>query len=385
MTNVNEWYPINPFTKKPYRLVVKSQKEFDEKINSQIYDFTDSLFLSDIEYSERVIRNNLDFTKSTFTWNVVFKKNSYSHVKFQTVLFKKDAIFSDSIFWWECNFWESKFEWKVNFSSSRFDGKINFTNAIINKECSFWYSEFKWEVFFINSSFDWTVYFYNASFKNKTSFILTKFNKSVTFSSSIFELIPDFRFQFCKEIDLHWVRFEKGINFLWSNIELPSDYETARVIKFEFQKLENQFETLSWHAKEMKAYHKWLRRTRDILPNENHYWFKRDKKLEFNDEIILLFNWITNNHWLSWIRPVFFIFWINLIFNLYLGFNFPEITTWQNFILTLNPVKSLKELDIDSLWDKKTLMEALSFLKNIVIWLLLYQLISGFRKFSRKF
>ncbi len=376
----------NSSASKLYRQVVNSQQEFKDKINSQIYDFSDSIFLSDIKFSIKVVQDNLDFVNCVFNWNVIFERNTYNAgVNFQAATFEKSAIFSDSIFRSNCNFWECKFIWLADFSDSSFEGLTNFTNSIFKNEWKFWRSNFRWEVLFINARFECTAYFGNTNFRNKISFILAYFQRLAYFDSSLFEEIPDIRFQFCKMINLDWVNFGKGVNFLGSNIEMPSNHETARVIKYEFQKLENQFETLSWHAKEMKAYHNWLRVNRDIFSNKNHYWFKRDKNLELNDEFILFFNWITNNHWLSWIRPIFWILIINLSFNLYLEFNYSNISFWPIFILTLNPVKSLKELGIDWFWNITNTIEAISFIKNVLIALLLYQLIMSFRKFSKKF
>ena len=225
----------------------------------------------------------------------------------------------------------------------------------------------------------------NVRFEKESVFIYSKIIKSITFLFSIFEQSPLLIFIECKFLDLTWVVFEKWVIFSdLKSILSDTNKETARIIKNELQKIGDQTEALKWHAIEMKKLKEEVRRKNDI---KNIFLWNKRKEISIGDELILNFNWITNNYWLSWLLPLFWICIINFIFVLALNsYSIDNIEKFLGqYILSFNLTKNLKELDIINLnFSNSQKWESINFIKNILISLLLYQLIIWFRKLTRK-
>ena len=336
--------PINPVTNKPYRLVIDSQEQLVRLVNS------DNNYWN---LENLLINCPINFDHTIFTWNVSFSKSTFiKKIIFYKVEFLKTADFSFVQFSWDVDFAWVVFRWNAHFWGWIFWGITQFMNVRFEKECVFVYS---------------------------------KINKSITFLFSIFVQSPLLIFTACKFLDLTWVVFEKWVIF--SDIKLilsDTNKETARIIKNELQKISDQTEALKWHAVEMKKLKEEVRRKNDI---KNIFLWSKRKEMAFGDELILNFNWITNNYWLSWLLPLFWICIFNFIFILALN-NYSIGNIWEfisKYILSFNITKNLKELDIiNSDLPNSQKWESINFIKNILISLLLYQLIIWFRKLTRK-
>lgn len=338
--------PINPVNQKPYRLVISSREELVRLINSDTknnhWNLENLLITCPISFNGTIFSWNISFSESTFLKKVVFYKTE----------FLKTADFSLVQFSWDVDFSWVTFRWNAHFGWCNFLGITQFMNTRFGKESIFIYS---------------------------------KVFKSITFLFSIFEQSPLLIFQECKFLDLTWVVFEKWVIFSEIRLVLSdTNKETARIIKNELQKIGDQIETLKWHALEMRKHKEEIRKKNDI---KNIFVWKKIKEISIGDEIILNFNWITSNYWLSWLLPLFWICIINLIFILSLNsFSIQNFEIFINqYILSFNITKSLKELSITNefLFDTQT-WESLSFLKNVLVSMLIYQLIAGFRKLTRK-
>lgn len=162
--------------------------------------------------------------------------------------------------------------------------------------------------------------------------------------------------------------------------------EVYRQLKQSLRKNGNQIDSLEFQAREMKAYHNELD--------------KREEGYSFWDKVIMWVN-MSNDYGLNWIKPVVIVICITLIFytimlplfsqdlSYTVAENWEEVNNtfsqwfknfdvfWQMF----NPARKFTNLygEVQSNW-----LQFLDLFHRIILGVLIFQIIKGFRKFASK-
>lgn len=251
----------------------------------------------------------------------------------------------------------------LNISSCIFEKDFSFHNVIIKnieiKDCDFnSLSEF------INSEFTEKFNFDEITYKGFTLFDNCTFNTKAKFGYIIFEKFTSFRgSKFNKGIDLEYTSSDKEINFYGIEIldKNTTSQETYRIIKNQFEKLNNKIEANKYHALEMEQHRK------SIWKNI----FKCNSFFEsLSDGIISLVHWISSNHSSSWIRALVWIFVVSLITSWSL-----DSVTIDNFFKYINILSKIE--------DFKDSYIAMT-LNKVSLGYLYYQFLTAVRKDTRK-
>lgn len=324
--------------------------------------FENSTFVKEANFMNLIFSKNTSFNKSQFLDNARFEKCIFG---------EKESIidtwvdFQSAIFKGEAQFYNVRFYNDTKFSKSSFYRFTNFSNCFIRKHAAFFGTQF-----FQNSSFD-------------------NINKSS-------EKIP------IGTINLKSCFCNQNLNFLNSDINI-SNRETARTIKHEFLKQNNQVEALKYHAIEMDLYKKEsskLPKVRLSLihkPRNTSEWLngKSDRFLLWFNEKITYFGL---NPGLGVLRTLqvgivlFILYYLSLWSNqpFYFSTNTSGIETMNGifavigyFLHFLNPARS-----IDFIIEKEKLLGIpmiIDIISRLIMSLLYYQTIQAFRKFTRKF
>lgn len=162
--------------------------------------------------------------------------------------------------------------------------------------------------------------------------------------------------------------------------------EVYRQLKQSLRNSGNQIDSLEFQAREMRAY-------RNELKNSSN-------KYSFQDKVIMLVNQ-TNNYGINWVKPVLITVCITLIFysimlplfsaklNYTMAGNFREVDVtfsewWNNFGVfwqLFNPARKFSTVygDVQSSW-----LQFLDLFHRILLGILIYQIIKGFRKLAVK-
>ena len=255
----------------------------------------------------------------------------------------------------------------LNISSSIFEKDFSFYNVIIKnaeiKDCDFnSLSEF------IDSKFSDKFNFNEITYKGFTLFDNCTFNTKAEFGYIIFEKVTSFRNSiFNKGINLEYTSNDKDVNFygvkgLDSKISKQNtSQETYRIIKNQFEKLNNKIEANKYHALEMEQHRK------SVWKNI----FKCNSFFEsLSDGIISLVHWISSNHSSSWIRALVWIFVVSLI----TSWSLDSITV-DNFFKYINILSKIE--------DFKDSYIAMT-LNKVSLGYLYYQFLTAVRKDTRK-
>lgn len=344
------------------------------------------IFLIDIESRTVTYENIMNATNSIFT-----KK-----VNFSSSVFNQNFDFSGAIFLDKVNFNSSKFIKKVNFSSSifhehvEFDGakfsdiyEVDFSFSHFHKQAHFTYCKFRNNTKFIKSDFRVGTSFYESTFKgdanfreiislNTCSFASAKIEKKLTFvGSKIYKLnLNDLNKDNKKLDDFELNLRMSDIEYIYSldaNIPKAAYRDTFLILKSQALKNNDQISALDFYKSEMSMH-------------------KKDSK-DFDKLILRFEDFISDFGTTAW-KPIILIVGINIIFiYFFYCMNYLEIMKVCNnnfltyFTYSFNPTKTIKDIyGISNLG----LWEALNFLKNILIVVLIYETIKSFRKFSRK-
>jgi len=173
--------------------------------------------------------------------------------------------------------------------------------------------------------------------------------------------------------------FSKGADF--SNTKYPNgDRESFRLIRSELLKVNNKFESLYYHSKELIIY-------------EQNLTFKN----HFGEKFMLWINRISTNHGLNWIRGVLFtVFTAVLFYILYLivlpirPFRFGWVS-WESFFKASNNTVEyfLKfllvthDFDFMQQFSPNSINYFLDFISKIFISYGIYQTVQAFRKYGK--
>lgn len=205
-----------------------------------------------------------------------------------------------------------------------------------------------------------------------------------------------------KNVLVHKVDFEGTIfsgNLVENNFSAKGlNRDTYRLLKNEALKVNDTIKALEYHAKEMKEYQKensiftrikWLQGTPIFLKKFFLYISKLKLYNSFLNNIPLFFNWISNNHGLSWFRGIVFTFAISILTALCIlgsselivcdytikGFKF----TWFLIIKIIN-ITNWKDFPFKIIgWSYVWL-----FIGRIFIGYGYYQTAQAFRRFGKK-
>ena len=170
-----------------------------------------------------------------------------------------------------------------------------------------------------------------------------------------------------------YANIEKEMNFfdvkgLDSKIsKLNTSQETYRIIKHQFEKLNNKIEANKYHALEMEQH-----RRNNFESLKNSFLF--DKEISFENILnstISCFHWLSSNHSSNWVYPLLWIFAISFI------------TTWSlGFEITIN--NSFKYINILSKIEDFNSSYIAMTLNKVSLGYLYYQFLTAIRKDTRK-
>lgn len=290
------------------------------------------------------------------------------------------AFFDKSRFDCSVKYDLSKFK---SFSSmeTHFKGKVFCTGTCFGKRASFNGCNFDNEVIFIRCNENSVAGSCNFAASNfsKNSYFNLSFFSSATFANCTFDGVASFKDTSFNDVDFERCFFGRGADF--ANTQYKNgDRETFRLIKNEILKINNKFESLYYHAKELREYEKDLS------------YRKRP-----SEKLMLLLNRISTNHGLSWARGLLFTITISVIFfSLYLlclntrPFNFGWVSinsffnacniTFQYFIRFITITH---DFDFMKDYSPNGINFLIDFTSKIFIGYGIYQTIQAFRKYGK--
>lgn len=238
----------------------------------------------------------------------------------------------------------------LTISDTDFEGIFDFNNVLVKDECNF----------------------EEINFKNLALFDECIFNVNVLFKYVIFDSFSHFRGSaFNDGLDLDYSSSKQEMNFYGvKGLEKSStSQETYRIIKNQFEKLNNKIEANKYHALELEQHRKDIKKR--MFSN-----FKSFLKF-LPDGLVSFFHWSSSNHSSSWILPLFWIFVVSCCTNFFLGnntidFNFDG---WNNIFKYINILSKLEDFNNSYL---------VMTLNKVFLGYLYYQLLTAVRKDTRK-
>jgi len=191
--------------------------------------------------------------------------------------------------------------------------KIYFEDIDFEKHADFYMSKFKkgldLNAIYAGKDENPNIYFKAINFKGLAIFGDCTFQEKIIFEWVTFEGFSHFRrTKFCKGLDLDYTNIEKEMNF-FSVKELDNkiskkntSQETYRIIKHNFEKIENKIEANKYHALELEKK-------------------RKNKKTPFFEKIVLNIHWITSRNGTNWFIPLLLILTIGVLTTLGLHFS----------------------------------------------------------------
>lgn len=205
------------------------------------------------------------------------------------------------------------------------------------------------------------IYFNSIVFSGMALFGYTKFFEKIIFEYTTFEKPSNFvKAIFLKGFDLENINSKEEINFYGIEIldKTTTSQETYRIIKNQFEKLNNKIEANKYHTLEMEQHRK------DIW-NKDYITFKL-----LSDGIVSFFHWASSNHSSNWILALFWIFMVSLI------------TSWSLDSVTVDNV--FKYINILSKIEDFNCSYIAMTLNKVSLGYLYYQFLTAVRKDTRK-
>lgn len=209
----------------------------------------------------------------------------------------------------------------------------------------------------------------NSYFKKTTLIDSCKFYEFPELKYNIFESFTHFRnTEFKHGLILDYCSFEKDVNFynikgLDSEISKQfTSQETYRIIKNQFEKLNNKIEANKYHALEMEQHRKsvWKK-----ISNDCNSFYKL-----LPDGIVSLIHWLSSNHSSNWFLALFWIFVVSLI----TSWSLDSITV-DNFFKYINILSKIEDFNCSYM--------AMT-LNKVSLGYLYYQFLTAIRKDTRK-
>ncbi len=202
--------------------------------------------------------NNSELTNPISIKNMENKKVSIGTLEIYDSLFKS----SFSLINIEIHF--------LTIDNTDFEKNLNFNNIVVHDEIKF--KEIK--------------------FKDLALFDDCNFNEKAEFKYVIFEKFTSFRgSKFSKGIDLEYTSNDKEINFYGMEIldKTTTSQETYRIIKNQFEKLNNKIEANKYHSLELEQ------RKKELEKNKCH---------NLSDYLIFKIHELSSKHSTSWVRAL---------------------------------------------------------------------------------
>ena len=176
--------------------------------------------------------------------------------------------------------------------------------------------------------------------------------------------------------NVQWKKdLEVGQDLENNNFKLIKQQDTYRSLKNVALENNDTPQAIEFYAKEMMHYEQLVRN------NPSEY--------SSSDKVTLWFNKVTNNFGLNWVSPLLLLLILSYVFFLLILLSTKEtyfqiitLADHKYWVQLLNPLHSLEFTGSGS-WRGRTYLW--DFLFRIIQGLLLYQIISAFRKFSKKF
>lgn len=176
--------------------------------------------------------------------------------------------------------------------------KLSYDNSTFNKNILMNESKYSnYNLNFQNTAFNSLVNFQNSIF-NKVNFINTRFNGTTVFTDSTFEDI----------LDLRDAIFTDEVNFLDiksqeknGNVKI-ANRETARKIKYSFEKLGNKIEANRYHTLELE---------------QKRIELEKEKSKNWKEYLVFKIHDISSEHSTNWFRALLWIFIVGLVTNLF--------------------------------------------------------------------
>ncbi len=250
------------------------------------------------------------FIKNNFTFNYSVKKNlNITSCTFLSKIVFRNTIFDGIITLWSQN----KFYEPIEFHYCHFENEIYF--VINNKNSKIKKSEFK--LLTDGSIFNKAVYLDNQDFTNCTiDFKNTTFNHLVDFKSTTFDNVSfdNTKFNnttiftdtiFKKTLNLRNAIFTDEVNFLDIKLEdknnIIENQETARIIKYNFEKIGNKIEANKYHTLELE---------------QRKIELEKDKWKNFREYIVFKIHHLSSEHSTNWILVLLWIVTVGFLTNI---------------------------------------------------------------------
>ncbi len=303
-----------------------------------------------------------NFKYCIFLINANFHGKEFSGVTFC------GAIFNNGV-----SFFDSKFNDKVSFDRAQFIKSAGFVNVEFNKETSFKHAAFNENVVFSGAKFSGEVNFVGTVFNDIVDFKIIKyiytsnkvdptprFSKKVDFTSAIFNDVLDFSGVKNIDIDLKHAIIDR---IEYGNVEFKSDNrETFLTLKNAALKQHDQIKALEFHTQEYQTHFK------------NLEWAKEDRGNKF----ILGFEYLVSNFGTNVWRSLVSLLVLTAVF--YLVINRCNLDT-ESLVKFILPTS----YDIDTVFSfgVEWWGRWLFLLYKILQFVMIYEVVKSFRKFSR--
>ena len=280
----------------------------------------------------------------------------FQHTTFEGNLTLLSLNFKDEFVFDYCNFNKEVYCELNHKEITSFEAKnidLTFENCKFNENflmCDLDFSDCS--LSFENTMFNNLVDFHNTTFGN-VNFTNTRFNDFAVFTDCIFH----------KPLNLRNTIFKGEANFLDIKFTQLSNQETSRLIKHQFEKLNNKIEANKYHALEMEQHRKniW-----EKIFNDCNSFYKL-----LPDGIVSFVHWLSSNHSSNWSLALFWIFIVSFIttFNLGLDVSIDNIFKYINILSKIE--------DFNNSYIAMTL-------NKLSLGYLYYQFLTAVRKDTRK-
>lgn len=309
----------------------------------------------------------------------------------------------------------------VNFSNCKFKSDVSFSNIKFSKKARFYLSHFEEKAEFRNTVFNDLADFWGVTFYKKTIFYKTDFLHTTVFSTTVFKENVLFTYTLIEKLIIfRGTKFNKGLdlsvaiisgtispfditieNFKCNkdieNEELYEKYlsteaiiveknkrETFRILKKHFIDQSNSIDYLKYSIFEQETYYHQLKKK---------VFSKYPEKDSIQNFLILILNYLSNNHGRSYLRAIIFTLSIGFVFfyfslmateNYYFSFQnmtketfFESVKYYFNFMIPTHKVEYLENEQ------PKTFFYIWDFIGRAFVSYGILQTIQAFRKFKK--
>lgn len=383
--------------------LIETEEQFKNKIKKykNAISLENCIFFIDVDFSDVEFQKPGLFMHSIFTKNVIFCKPRHTflnpvktkkflekmhfynakflgHADFNYCEFQKEADFVDvtfkkSVGFRECIFNEVSFERYISgcfceeasFSESNFIGFANFQKMVNYKKIDFSSSIFKQEIDFSYAKFFGEVNFSNTTVETYLSLLCSEVRSQINFNFSNINrlrlepnILSKMSMYRTKTNDLI---YEKNI-FTKENVE---NKETALVLKNDALSKHDRISALNFHKLEYEKY--WD----EIINN------LKDNLVDF---VIIGIEKLFSNFGTNWLKAVTWLIGLSFLFSILIFLTESNclLSFWELLLSTINPFYKPEGLHLS------ILSKYLVVIHKVVYFILLYEIIKSFRKFSIK-